>query len=227
MPQCDITSFGIVLFVEQAIKSVLLYCGLRKAKGKERLLETTAKLIEEQIKQYAKDFLKTEYGDQAVKKLEQFEITAVDAFDVGGVSEVVDTEIKIAVKRDVDAHKLTNTTKLIVRHEIGHILDEKSPDFPEFEEQIEHEKIAWIKAKPKTPAEHWYKNVSIRTHIDPLKMQSMGFPRPERKVSQELLKIGTNMEVKRMRKDSLFVDKFFAQRLAMANLVDDINYYNQ
>jgi hypothetical protein len=190
-------------------------------------LDITAKLIEEQIRQYAKDFLKKEYGEQAAKKLEKFEITAVDAYDIGGLSGVADKEIRIAIKRDVAAHKLTNTTKLIVRHEIGHILDENSPEFPEFEEQIEHEKIAWIKAKPKTPAEHWYKNISIRTHIDPLKMQSIGFPRSEKKVSQELLKQGTDLEVKRMGKDSLFVDKFFAKRLAMANLVENINYYNQ
>src|SRR5208337_5553471 len=105
-----------------------------------------------------------------------FDIKAVDAYDNGGVSEATDKDIKIAARRDIDAGKLTNTTKLIIRHELGHILDENSPAFPEFEEEIEHEKIAWVNAKPKTPAEHWYKNVSIRTHIDPLKMQSIGFP---------------------------------------------------
>ena len=41
------------------------------------------------------------------------------------------------------------------------------------------------KPKPKTPAEKWYKNISIRTHVDPLKMQSLGFPRPETKVSPQ------------------------------------------
>ena len=79
-----------------------------------------------------------------------------------------------------------------MRHELGHVLDENSPAFPEFEEEIEHERIAWVNAKPKTPAENWYKNVSIRTHIDPLKMQSLGFPRPETKVSEKQLKQATN-----------------------------------
>ena len=189
-------------------------------------MQTTAKSIEEQIKEYAKHFLKTEYGDQALKRLEMFDIKAVDAYDTGGVSEVTDKDIKIAARRDIDAGKLTNTTKLIIRHELGHILDENSPVFPEFEEQIEHEKIAWVNAKPKTPAEHWYKNVSIRTHIDPLKMQSMGFPRPETKVSPELLKQGTNIELKRMKRDSLLTDKILAKRYAMANLVEDPDYYN-
>ena len=189
-------------------------------------METTAKRIEEQIKEYAKYFLKTEYGDQALQRLEMFDIKAVDAYDTGGVSEATDKDIKIAARRDIDAGKLTNTTKLIIRHELGHILDENSPAFPEFEEQIEHEKIAWVNAKPKTPAEHWYKNVSVRTHIDPLKMQSIGFPRPETKVSPELLKQGINIELKRMKRDSLFTDKILAKRFAMANLVEDPNYYN-
>ena len=189
-------------------------------------METTVKRIEEQIKGYAKCFLKTEYGDQALKRLEMFDIKAVDAYDTGGVSEVTDKDIKIAARRDIDAGKLTNTTKLIIRHELGHILDENSPAFPEFEEEIEHEKIAWVNAKPKTPAEHWYKNVSIRTHIDPLKMQSIGFPRPETKVSPELLKQGISIELKRMKRNSLFVDKILAERFVLANLIEDPNYYN-
>ena len=179
------------------------------------------------MKEYAKYFFKTEYGYRALQRLKMFEIKAVDAYDTGGVSEATDRDIKIAARRDIDAGKLTNTTKLIIRHELGHILDENLPAFPEFEEQIEHEKIAWVNAKPKTPAEHWYKNVSIRTHIDPLKMQSIGFPRPERKVTPELLKHGLNMELKRMKKDCRFADKILATRFAMANLVEDPNYYNR
>ena len=189
-------------------------------------METAAKIIEEQIKEYAKCFLKTEYGDQALKRLEMFEVKAVDAYDTGGVSEATDKDIKIAARRDIVAGKLTSTTKLIIRHELGHILDENAPAFPEFEEEIEHEKIAWANAKPKTPAEHWYKNISIRTHTDPLKMQSIGFPSPETKVSPELLKHGTNMELKRMKKDSPLTDKILAKRFAMANLIEDPNYYN-
>ncbi len=189
-------------------------------------MQTIVNRIEEQIKEYAKYFLKTEYGDQALKRLEMFDIKAVDAYDNGGVSEATDKDIKIAARRDIDAGKLTNLTKLVIRHELGHILDENSPAFPEFEEEIEHEKIAWANAKPKTPAEHWYKNISIRTHIDPLKMQSIGFPDPEKKVSPELLEQGLNMELKRMKKDSLFTDKILAKRFAMANLVEDPNYYN-
>ncbi len=189
-------------------------------------MQTTAKRIEGKIKEYAKHFIKTEYGNQALKKLEMFDIKAVDAYDTGGISEVTDKNIKIAAKRDIDAGKLTNTTKLIIRHELGHILDENSPAFPEFEEQIEHEKIAWVNAKPKTPAEHWYKNVSIRTHIDPLKMHSMGFPRPETKIAPELLKQGINMELKRMKTDTLTADEILAKRFAMANLIEDPDYYN-
>ncbi len=189
-------------------------------------MQTIVNRIEEQIKEYAKYFLKTEYGDQALKRLEMFDIKAVDAYDNGGVSEATDKDIKIAARRDIDAGKLTNLTKLVIRHELGHILDENSPAFPEFEEEIEHEKIAWANAKPKTPAEHWYKNISIRTHIDPLKMQSIGFPDPEKKVSPELLEQGLNMELKRMKRDSLFTDKILAKRFAMANLVEDLNYYN-
>lgn len=177
------------------------------------------------MKDYAREFLKTEYGDKALKKLETIEIKAIYAYDDGGVSEATNKDIKIAIKRDIDAGKLTNTTKLIIRHEIGHILDENSPAFPEFEQEIEHEKIAWLNARPKTPGEHWYVNLSVRTHIDPLKMQVLGFPRPERKVSRELLKRGMNAEVKRMKKDSVIVDEILAERFAMANLVEDPKYY--
>ncbi len=190
-------------------------------------MQTTTKRIAEQMKEFAEYFLRTEYGEIGLKRIEFFNIEAVDAYDTGGVSEVTDKDVKIAAKRDIEAGNLTSTTKLIIRHELGHILDENSPAFPEFEEQIEHEKIAWVNAKPKTPAEHWYKNVSIRTHVDPLKMQSMGFPRPERKVSAAQLNRGICAEIKRMKKDSPFVDKIFAKRLAMANLTENPNHYNQ
>ena len=189
-------------------------------------MQTTAQRIEEQIKEYAQHFLKTEYGDQALKRLEMYEIRAVDAYDTGGISEVSDKDIKIAAKRDINAGKLTSITKLIIRHELGHVLDENSPDFPSFEERIEHEKIAWVKAKPKTAAEHWYKNISIRTHIDPLKMQAIGFPRPETKIPPQLLRQATEKEIQRMKKDSPFVDRNLAERFAMANLVENPNYYN-
>jgi hypothetical protein len=188
-------------------------------------LQATVQQIEEQIKDYAEHFLKIEYGDQALKKLEMFDIKAVDAYDGGGVSEVTDKEIKIAARRDIAAGKLTNSTKLVIRHELGHVLDENSPEFPEFEEEIEHEKIAWAKAKPKTPAEYWIKNISIRTHIDPLKMQSIGFPNPEKKVPLELLEHGLNVELKRMERVSVFPDKILAKRFAMVHLIEDINYY--
>jgi hypothetical protein len=189
-------------------------------------LQTTVKYIENQMRAYAKDFLTKEYGKRAVKKLETIEIKAVDAYDDGGVSEITEKDIKIAVRRDIFAGKLTNTTKIILRHELGHLLDENAPDFPEFREQIEHEKIAWKNAKLKGSAEKWYKNVSIRTHIDPLKMQSMGFPRPEKKISQKFLKRGIEMEFKRMRRDSSFVDVNLAARYAMANLIDHNNFYD-
>ncbi len=188
-------------------------------------MQATVQQIEEQIKDYAEHFLKIEYGDQALKKLEMFDIKAVDAYDGGGVSEVTDKEIKIAARRDIAAGKLTNSTKLVIRHELGHVLDENSPEFPEFEEEIEHEKIAWAKAKPKTPAEYWIKNISIRTHIDPLKMQSIGFPNPEKKVPPELLEHGLNVELKRMERVSVFPDKILAKRFAMVHLIEDINYY--
>jgi hypothetical protein len=188
-------------------------------------LQTTEETIEEQMKEYAKYFLKTEYGDQALKRLEMFDIKAVNAYDTGGVSEVTDKEIKIAARRDIDAGKLTNSTKLVIRHELGHVLDENSPEFPEFEEEIEHEKIAWAKAKPKTPAERWIKNISIRTHIDPLKMQTIGVPSPEKKVPPKLLEHGLNKELERMKRVSVFTDKILAKRFAMVHLIEDINYY--
>ena len=135
-------------------------------------MQATIQLIEQQIREYAEHFLKTEFGDQALEKIEVISITAVDAYDTGGISEVTERKVRIAVRRDMDAGKLTGTTKLILRHELGHIMDVNSPAFPDFEEEIKHEKIAWLNAKPKNPAENWYKNLSIRTHIDPLKMQS-------------------------------------------------------
>ncbi len=187
-------------------------------------MEKASQNIETQIQAYAKEFLSTEYGDQAVKLLEKYSIKAVNAYDAG-VSEVSGKEIRIAAKRDIDACKLTNTTKLTIRHELGHILDGDSPDFPEFEELIEHEKIAWENAKPKTPAERWCKNLSIRTHMDPLKMHAIGYPNPETKVAPKLLKQATSLEIERMKKDSPFVDRVLAERFAMANLVENPHYY--
>jgi len=189
-------------------------------------LEASFESIEKQIKNYARNFLKSEYDDKSLQRLERLDIIVIDAEDTGGLSEATDKYIKIAARRDMVAGNLTSTTKLIIRHEIGHVLDEDSPDFPEFEEEIEHERVAWAKAKLKTPAEHWYKNLSIRTHIDPLKIMSMGFPTPERKVPPRMLKRGRDMELKRMKRGSLFPDKVLAERFAMANLVEDPNYYS-
>jgi hypothetical protein len=189
-------------------------------------LEKTVKSIQEQLEEYARGFLKTEYGDQALKKLATLEILAVDTYDTGGVSEATEKYVKVAVKRDINAGKLTGTTKLIVRHELGHVLDENSPAFPEFDEEIEHERTAWIKAKPQNSAENWYKNLSIRTHIDPLKMQLLGFPRPETKISYKRLKQGTNAEMRRMKKSSPFVDRVLAERFAMANLIENPHCYS-
>lgn len=189
-------------------------------------MKATIQQIEIEIKEYAEQFLRKEYGEKALEKLAPIHISLVDAYDEGGISEATDTEIKLAAKRDVDAGKLTETTKLILRHELGHILDETERDFPEFAEEIVHEKIAWENAKPKTAAENWYKNISIRTHIDPLKMQSMGFPRPETKLLSQQLEVGTLAEVERMKKDSVWVDEVLAKRFAMANLVENPNYYN-
>jgi hypothetical protein len=189
-------------------------------------LQTTAKSIEYDIKEYAQQFLKKEYGTKAARKLSDFEIKAVDAYDDGGISEITEEHIQIAAKRDIKAGKLTNTTKLIVRHELGHLLDQKSDTFPDFNQEIEREKTAWNIAKPRTAAENWYKNLSIRTHIDPLKMQSMGFPRPEKKVSQKTLKQAVTAELKRMKKESPFADAVLAERFAMANLMTNPHYYS-
>jgi hypothetical protein len=189
-------------------------------------LHEASQQIEVQMRKYAEDFLRGEYGDQALKKLATYEFEAVYAYDSGGVSEVAGKVIRIAAKRDIDTGKLTETTKLTIRHELGHILDDESPDFPEFSELIAHERIAWANAKPKTPAEHWCKNLSIRTHIDPLKMQTLGFPCPERKISAEQLERGVNMELERMSKHCPFVDAHLAERYAMANLIENPDHYN-
>jgi hypothetical protein len=175
---------------------------------------------------YAKSFLKTEYGIKAQKKLETYVIKAVNSYDYGGVSEVTGNEVIIAAKRDIDQGRLTSETKLTIRHELGHILDENSPDCPEFDEIIAHEKIAWDNAKLKTPAEHWYKNLAVRTHMDPLKMQVLGYPNPETKVSKKLLQKGKENEMKRMGKDCVFVDEVLAERYAMANLAENPSYYS-
>ena len=174
---------------------------------------------------YAAIFLKKEYGDQALRILDAIEIKALNSYDFGGVSEVTETDIKIAAKRDIDAGKLTNTTKLIIRHELGHILDDNPEGF-EFDEQIEREKQAWVNAKLKTPAEQWFKNISIRTHIDPLKIAAMGFPRPEMKIPHKLLNKGTESELKRMKKDSPSPDRNLAERFAMVNLIENSTYYS-
>ena len=182
--------------------------------------------VEAEMRLYAACFLRLEYGFEAEKKLDMLEISAVDAYDTGGVSEATDRGVKIAAKRDVAAGKLTGTSKLILRHELGHILDRESPLFPEFDEEIQHEKIAWTNAKPKNAAENWYKNLSVRTHIDPLKMAALGFPRPELKVSAEKLERGTRMEMKRMGRDSVFVDRNLAERFALLNLVENSRFYD-
>ncbi len=189
-------------------------------------MQVTANWLEAQIRTYAQEFLKTQYGPEAAKRFNHFELNAVDAYDYGGVSEATDISLTVAAKRDFEAGKLTNTTKLIVRHELGHIVDEDPFDFPDFEDQIEREKTAWANAKPKNAAEQWYKNLSVRTHVDPLKMAAVGFPRPETKVSKELLEMGTAAEVARMKKDSLWVDVNLAKRFAMANLLENPNYYS-
>jgi hypothetical protein len=190
-------------------------------------LQSVTKLIEYQMKEYAEDFLRAEYGEEGLKKLALIHISVVDSYDSGGVSEATDTGVKLAAKRDFVAGKLTNTTKLVLRHELGHILDDQLPLFPEFDEEIEHEKIAWNNAKPKNAAERWYENLSIRTHLDPLKMAAMGFPRPETKLSPEQLQQGTLAEIERMKKDSSWVDEVLAKRYAMAHLIENPNYYRE
>jgi hypothetical protein len=190
-------------------------------------VKATVQCIESEIRQYAAAFLQSEYGEQALEKLALISITAIDSYDDGGVSEATESEVKLAAKRDIDAGKLTDTTKLILRHELGHILDKSDRDSEEFDEEIVHEKIAWDNAKPKTAAEKWYRNLSIRTHIDPLKMMAVGFPRPETKVSLQKLEQGTQSEITRMHKSSAWVDEALAERYAMANLIENPNYYNQ
>lgn len=189
-------------------------------------MQITAQWLEAQIRTYAQEFLKTQYGPEAANRLNRFQLNALDTYDYGGLSEATDASLTVAAKRDFQAGKLTDTTKLIVRHELGHIVDEEPFDFPDFEDQIEREKKAWANAKPKTPAEQWYKNLSVRTHVDPLKMAALGFPRPETKLSPELLEMGTAAEVARMKKDSPWVDVNLARRFAMANLLENPNYYN-
>jgi hypothetical protein len=188
-------------------------------------MQTAIEQIETQIREYATDFIGRQYGEQSLTKLSMIRICAVDAYETGGISEATDEEVRLAAKRDIDAGKLTCTTKLILRHELGHILDETLPDFPEFEEAIKHEKIAWNKAKLKNAAEKWYENLSIRTHLDPLKMQAIGFPRPETKISPQKRNLGIIAEINRMKKDSLWVDEILAERYAMARLVENPNYY--
>ncbi|MGD6935117.1 MAG: hypothetical protein ACQCN5_13025 [Candidatus Bathyarchaeia archaeon] len=189
-------------------------------------MQSVTKKIEAQMNEYAKNFLKAEYGAEAQKKFESYIIKAVNSYDNGGVSEVTGNEVIIAAKRDIDQGRLTSETKLTIRHELGHILDENSPDCPEFDEIIAHEKIAWDNAKLKTPAEHWYKNLAVRTHMDPLKMQVLGYPNPETKVPKKLLQKGKESEMKRMSKNSVFVDEVLAERFAMANLTENSSYYS-
>ena len=188
---------------------------------------TTVQWIQGQLRQYAEGFLQAEYGAEAAAKvLGAIEIIAINSYDDGGVSEAAEDHIIIAAKRDVEAGRLTATTKLILRHELGHIFDMSQGEPANFEEELEHEKTAWVKAKPKNAAEQWYKNLSIRTHIDPLKMQSMGFPRPETKLSTAQLSDGIVAEVERMKKDSATVDTGLAKRYAMAKLVENPDFYS-
>jgi hypothetical protein len=190
-------------------------------------VKATIQFIESAIREYAIQFLQNEYGQKALTKLALIGISAIDAYDDGGVSEATESEVKLAAKRDVDAGHLTETTKLILRHELGHLLDESTRDSSEFDEEILHEKIAWENAKPKTAAEKWYRNLSIRTHTDPLKMMAVGFPRPETKLSPQRLQQGTRLEIARMKRDSLWVDEVLAERYAMANLIENPDYYNK
>ncbi len=220
-----ISIFDILLWLEQAHYIYSAIVLLEKGEWKEKASVTTTQQIENQMRQYAKNFLRAQYGNQATDL--DFEITAVDAYDDGGISEACGSHITIAAKRDLNAHKLTATTKLIIRHELGHLLDRPLDTYLEFEEEIHREKTAWQNAKLQTAAEHWYKNLSIRTHIDPLKMQAKGFPRPEHKISAPQLRRGTAAEVNRMGKDSVFVDETLAERFAMANLLENPDYYNQ
>jgi hypothetical protein len=195
---------------------------------RRRLFLTTVQWIQGQLRQYAEGFLQAEYGAEAVAKvLDAIEIIAIDAYDNGGISEATEDHIIIAAKRDIQAGQLTATTKLILRHELGHIFNLSKDEYTDFKEELQHEKIAWAKAKPKNAAEKWYKNLSIRTHIDPLKMQSMGFPRPETKLSAAQLRRGVMAEVERMKKDSAVVDKALAKRYAMANLVENHDFYSR
>ncbi len=188
-------------------------------------MHVTAEEIGNQIRIYAQNFLATEYGTTALKRLKTLNVIALDAYDNGGTSQATDNQIQIAARRDIKAGKLTATTKLVVRHELGHLLDATAPDYPDFNERFTHEKIAWANAKPKTAAENWYKSVSLLTHLDPLRMQALGFPRPETKISSAQLMRGVAVERGRMERDCVFVDEGFAERLAMAHLVDDPNYY--
>ena len=188
-------------------------------------MEKASKRIEQKIRQFSEDFLRAEYGEEAAKKPEKYTIKAIYASDGDCISEVSGNEIRIAAKTDIDEGKLTNSTKLTIRHELGHVLDENLPDFPDFEELILHEKIAWKNAKLKTPAEYWCKNLSIRTHMDPLKMHAMGYPSDRTKILPKQLRQATKIEVERMRKDSLFVDEVLAERFAMAHLVENPKYY--
>lgn len=189
-------------------------------------MKATVQRIESQIREYATKFLQVEYGAEATVKLAAVSITAVDAYDDGGVSEATESEVKLAAKRDIDAGYLTDTTKLILRHELGHILDESERNSDEFAEEIVHEKIAWDNAKPKTAAEKWYRNLSIRTHLDPLKMMAVGFPRPETKISPKQLQQATQLEIARMQRNSAYVDEVLAERYAMANLIENPSHYN-
>jgi hypothetical protein len=193
---------------------------------KKKVLQISQRQIEDEIRAYALDFLGREYGEGAQKKLQAYSIITVDSYDCGGVSEATEDQIIIAIKRDLVAGKLTETTKLVVRHELGHILDETAPLCPTFEEEVAHEKIAWKNAKPKTAAERWYMCVSLRTHIDPLKMQAVGFPQPQTKIAPQKLIHAAETEAHRMGQESVFVDETWAERLAMAHLLENPDYYS-
>ena len=68
-------------------------------------------------------------------------------------------------------------------------------------------------------------NVSVRTHLDPVKMASLGFPRPEWKLALGKLTRGTIREMGRMSLDNVFVDKGLAERFAMVNLLENPDFY--
>lgn len=68
--------------------------------------------------------------------------------------------------------------------------------------------------------------MSYPNAYQPLKDAVAGFPRTETKISPEQLECGIAFEVKRIKKDSAWVDRVLAKRYAMANLVMDADFYS-